>query len=298
LTIRKYKAWFPDVEVSLGGLYASLLPEHAKLSGADRVYKGLVDEAEDVLPDYSLVPNWNGSIVFSSRGCNNNCIYCAVPKLEGVINSERLSIRKYIWPGHTKLIFFDNNILAMAHWREILEEVVSLHMEVDFNQGLDARLFSDEVATLISKMRIPTIRLAYDLPSEKEPIERAISLLVKKGVKKRSILVYSLYNFSESPDEFFQRVREILEWGAACYPMRYQPINTLRKDSYVSPKWTPQRLEMVAKARRVIGYGGAFPPYKGLIKKLRNARNFDEAFALYPEDRLRRTNRDDTELVH
>ena len=40
---------------------------------------------------------------------------------------------------------------------------------------------------------------------------------------------------------------------------------------------------MVAAARRVIGYGGAFPPYEGLVKKFRDARNFEEAFALYSD---------------
>jgi len=39
---------------------------------------------------------------------------------------------------------------------------------------------------------------------------------------------------------------------------------------------------MVADARRVIGYGGAFPPYEGLKKKILNARNFKEAFKLRP----------------
>ena len=36
-----YKNAFPKTEVWLGGIYASLLPEHAQLSGADRVYRGL-----------------------------------------------------------------------------------------------------------------------------------------------------------------------------------------------------------------------------------------------------------------
>ena len=39
---------------------------------------------------------------------------------------------------------------------------------------------------------------------------------------------------------------------------------------------------MVAQARRVIGYGGAFPPYEGLVKKFNAAKNFNEAFAFYP----------------
>ena len=69
--------------------------------------------------------------------------------------------------------------------------------------------------------------------------------------------------------------------------MRYQPPNTLKKDSYVAPQWTHEQLEMVATARRVIGFGGAFPPYEGIVKKFNKAKSFNEAFELYPKNRAR-----------
>ena len=100
-------------------------------------------------------------------------------------------------------------------------------------------------------------------------------------------MVYTLFNFDDGPEDFFERVRNVLRWGAVCYPMRYQPCNTLKKNSYVSKKWTKERIELVASARRVIGYGGAFPPYAGLLNKLRKAKDFDDAFSLYPIDNTR-----------
>ena len=39
-------------------------------------------------------------------------------------------------------------------------------------------------------------------------------------------------------------------------------------------------MEMVAKARRVIGYAGAFPPYEGLVDKFNRAKDFHDAFEL------------------
>ena len=39
---------------------------------------------------------------------------------------------------------------------------------------------------------------------------------------------------------------------------------------------------MVAAARRVIGYGGAFPPYDGLHRKFQDAKGFHDAFGLRP----------------
>ena len=64
--------------------------------------------------------------------------------------------------------------------------------------------------------------------------------------------------------------------------MRYQALEPGPKDGYISPNWTKEQLEMIAKARRVIGYGGAFPPYEGLRKKFANAKDFEEAFSLCP----------------
>jgi hypothetical protein len=41
---------------------------------------------------------------------------------------------------------------------------------------------------------------------------------------------------------------------------------------------------MIARARRVMGYGGAFPPYEGLRKKFASAKSFEEAFSLRQAD--------------
>ena len=57
---------------------------------------------------------------------------------------------------------------------------------------------------------------------------------------------------------------------------------TLEKGKYVSPLWTRKKLDMVSRARRVLGFGGAFPPYEGLIWKFNKSRNFKEAFSLSP----------------
>ena len=170
----------------------------------------------------------------------------------------------------------------MRYWRDIFNEIIELKMEVDFNQGLEAALITDEAAEYLSKMKIPLIRVAYDRPEQRKTVKNAIDKLAKFGISKRKILVYSLFGFNETPDEYLERVIDMLTWGSVVYPMRYQPVNALKKDAYVSPKWTQKQLNMVASARRVIGFGGIFPPYEALIDKFKKAKNFDEAFELYP----------------
>lgn len=282
--VRHYKRMYPDVEVWLGGIYASLLPEHAALSGADKIHKGLFYEAENYIPAWDLVPKWKASILFASRGCIRRCGFCSVPKLEGQPNALRYGIRDLIYPSHTRVILWDNNVLGNQNWPQLFDELlkVSPPLEVDFNQGLDARCMTNEAAEKISRMNMPIVRLAYDFQGIGPSVHRAIEMLAAHGVRKRRIVVYVLFNYVDDPQNFFDRVRELLSWGVAAYPMRYEPLTSLEKNSYVAPSWTAQQLEMVAEARRVIGFAGAFPPYKGLVEKLTGSETFETAFELRP----------------
>lgn len=281
-----YSRLFPKADLWLGGLYASLMPEHAALSGVNpkNIFKGIFRKAEDICPDYSLVPDWNnkvsGSIIFSSRGCIRACTFCAVPCIEGKLNAEKHSIKHLIWEGHKRVILFDNNFLASPGWEQVLDEIAELDLGVDFNQGLDARLLSRRAAKKISGLRTDRfVRLSYDSLDMRPYVEKAISLLKSEGVDARNILVYALYNFTDNPQDLFVRIKNTLSWGAVSYPMRYQPINALSKNTHVSPNWDAVRLDAVQKARRIIGSGGAFPPYEGMLKvKVQGCSTFDEAF--------------------
>lgn len=276
--VRYYKSLFPTTELSLGGIYASLMPEHAKLSGADRVHIGLIKEAEDLLPAYDLIPEWKWSILFASRGCPNRCPFCAVPRLEGDLNSCKQSIRHLVYPGHKRVILWDNNILASPNWESIVAEAQELGIGVDYNQGLDAKLVTPKVAETLSKLKMPCVRLAYDFKAKGKYVEQAIGLITSNGIRGREIFVYVLYNFEDTPDDFFERVRDVLTWGAVVFPMRFEPLDSMTRNSYISRSWDKNRLEMVEKVRRVLGFSGTLPPYSYLVERFRNASGFDDAF--------------------
>jgi len=276
--VRYYKSLFPAAEICLGGIYASLMPEHAKLSGADRVHIGLVNEAENLLPAYDLVPQWKWSILFASRGCPNHCSFCAVPKLEGRLNSCKESIKHLVYPGHERLILWDNNILASPSWKSIVAEAMELGVGVDYNQGLDAKLVTREVAKTLSKMKMPCVRIAYDYKGKGKYVKNAIELITSNGIRGREIFVYVLYNFNDNPDDFFERARDVLTWGAVVFPMRFEPLDSVARNKYISPSWDKGRLEMVEKVRRFLGFSGTLPPYSYLVKRLSEATGFDEAF--------------------
>lgn len=281
-TIRYYRNKYRRSRIVVGGIYATLCPDHLRKTFGDsiEIHEGLFEEAENLLPDYSLVPDWGASLLFSSRGCIRNCRFCSVPLIEPEFKFKG-SIKRLIYPGHTKAIFWDNNILASPHWETIFDELLELGLETDFNQGLDARLLTENVAVKIKRLRIPVVRLAYDSNGVRESLQSAVALLKNvAGVRGRDIIVYCLYNHLDTPEDFLNRLKDILQWGVVAYPMRYEPTKPRAKNTYVSRNWTGELLEMVSKARRVIGFGGAFPPYEGLKKKFLRARTLRTALRL------------------
>ena len=282
--IRYYSEKYRSAEVIVGGIYATLCPEHLRDTFKDRIkiYEGLKEDVEDIMPDYSLVPSWDASILFASRGCVRKCLFCSVPKIEKKYIAKE-SIKHLINPDHKRIILWDNNFLASPYKNRIFDELEESKLIVDFNQGLDARYLDEKVAIRLKRLRIQVVRLAYDSDGIRDYLIEAINILKQLKIRGRNIIIYCLYNHHDSPENFLNRVKNLMEWSVAVYPMRYEPLEPRPKNTYVSKDWTTEELEMIAKARRVIGFRGSFPPYEGLRRKIIDAKDFKEAFRLRPE---------------
>ncbi|MEM3191824.1 MAG: hypothetical protein QW292_07000 [Candidatus Parvarchaeota archaeon] len=292
-----YHNKFPRADIIVGGIYATLMPENIRKSFPFvKIHSGLVEEAEGILPAYHLLKqvdkwkDWKKSIVFTTRGCIRKCPFCVVPKIEGGMKEPKFSILPLIHPSHNEVVIWDNNFLASPYAKDILIELRDGGYKVDFNQGLDARLMTEEFAGLLADIKSPSIHMAYDWPWEGPYVVKAIDLLASAGYRRRDLIFYVLYNFydfkyskGDTPEDFFHRIRDLMEWGASAYPMRFIPLNSLTRNGFVSPLWTAEQLEMIADARRVLGYAGTFVPYRGFVDKILNACSFEEAMQLRPK---------------
>lgn len=100
---------------------------------------------------------------------------------------------------------------------------------IDFNQGLDARLATDEKMRKLAEVNIRPLRIAFDHYEQRDTYCRAIRLAAEHGITNLSN--YLLYNFEDEPDELYYRMRINVdlceELGVAIYsfPMKYHPIS-------------------------------------------------------------------------
>jgi hypothetical protein len=279
--VKFYKGAFPNTPIELGGIYASLMPEHARKSGVDKVFSGLWDEVDNLVPAYDLVPEWDGSIIFTQRGCINRCGFCAVHRIEGQMRSTGPSIKPYIYPGHTKIYPYDNNITNGPEWDRVWQELKDSKLKIDIRNGIDSRTVDDKIAGQMNDLRLLRLQTSFDSIKDWDKVENGISLLKKHMTKKYNIVVLILYNFNDTPDEYFERMKVVLDWGCLCYPMRYQPLDTLKKNSYLSSKWTEK--ELLAARAFVTNHGIMSFTYKckRLPETFFEAKDFNEGVMQY-----------------
>ena len=204
------------------------LPENTIFGGTGYgLFNELPKEIDNMFPDYSIYPKCDYAIGFLTRGCINKCNYCFVPKKEG-------SIRPYskwqdvVRKDTKKVHFMDKNVLAIPYGVDQLRELANTDYEVDFNQGLDIMLLTDEIVEILSRIKwIKYIRFScdksYQLPyfekmvaffkKYKIPLSKVfIYVLVQKDLDDAEHRVKSLHNMCKSFNIYAQAERnEILE---------------------------------------------------------------------------------------
>ena len=129
--------------------------------------------------------------------------------------------------GQNKVVLWDNNIFGVPGWESIIDEIRQRNLYVDFNQAMDARLITPRVAEKLRGLKIRPIRMAYDVPSAGPAVVRAADLLEEVGFRRDRMIVYTMFNFRETPEDFFHRIQELLSIGVVAYPMRYEPLDSL-----------------------------------------------------------------------
>lgn len=241
--INFYRDQFPDSRVKVGGIAASLMPDHIESKTGIRPHIGLLAAAEEHSPDYNLTfgRKRTSSITFTTRGCIRRCKFCTVSTLEPEFIIKR-NWENDIDTDIPLITFWDNNWLASPNFGSDIEKLQRLNKKIDFNQGLDARLLNKKKAVALASLNIDPIRFAFDNIREDKSIIKSITLA--KQFFKREIAVYVLYNFNDSPQEFYYKIKLLNDLKVLSFPMCYRaPTDSIK----ISPsgKWDSYLLRAV-----------------------------------------------------
>ncbi len=193
-TIVLLREYFPHAPVLLGGIYATLCPEHARhTSGADLVVPGWDRRAviralaamglraphpeadmepHEPYPALHLHPGLSFLPLLTSRGCPFACQYCASGLLYSgwqrrpwrEVVAELLHWRRTL--ALTDVAFYDDALLFQAeeHLFHILEEVQRAEFRWRFHtpNALHARFLSAPVARLLKRSGFVNPRLGVE----------------------------------------------------------------------------------------------------------------------------------------
>lgn len=100
---------------------------------------------------------------------------------------------------------------------------------VDFNQGIDARLFTEDRIKILCELPINPLRIAFDSISQAKIYIKAVKLANIYGF--RDISNYMLYNHNDKPEHLWERLyinanlRKELGINIFSFPMKYIPIS-------------------------------------------------------------------------
>ena len=122
---------------------------------------------------------------------------------------------------------------------------------IDFNQGVDARLFNDERVGLLSRIPVRPLRIAFDDVKTEKAYTKALTMSVNAGMKDFSN--YLLYNFKDTPQDLYHRLRvnvdlcETLDVSIYSFPMKYHPIRGEHSHDrdYIGEHWNRKYIRAV-----------------------------------------------------
>ena len=264
-TIEFYQRSKHTCNIKVGGILASLLSEDIEKETGIKPHVGLWEEVDRLPPDYKLFEGVyeyrvnDASIGYTTRGCIRRCPFCAVPQLEPEF-IPYIPLKGQIDPSKKDLLLLDNNVLASPELPKIIAEIKELGFYkgakfngklryVDFNQGVDARLLTEDKMELLSQIAIFPLRIAFDDIRMKKLYIEKVRLAKKYGIKRLSNFI--LYNFYDTPEDFYERLRinielnEELGSSIFSFPMRFIPLDAKRRGYVDNPHWTKKQLRGV-----------------------------------------------------
>lgn len=151
-------------------------------------------------------------ITITSRGCNNSCWFCAVPKKEGMIQCINIE------DGH---IIQDNNILQCPekHLDAVFQMLKDQKRNIFFKGGLQPSLITQDVVDRLKSVPIGEVWLSLDKKSDIPHFQKAARLLHWIPENKRRV-----YILTDQKHPWGERYHVALKAGFTPFVATFVPL--------------------------------------------------------------------------
>lgn len=138
----------------------------------------------------------------------------------------------------------------------MLQQLIDSKAWVDFNQGLDIRLMTEEKAEMLKQIKMKNLHFAWDRYEDKEKIVPKFKMFKEiTGIDYRKLGVFVLTNFDTTIEQDLERIYMLRDLGFSPYLMIYDKEHLskghiLRK----MQRWVNNRI-IFARCKRFEDYG-------------------------------------------
>jgi hypothetical protein len=155
-------------------------------------------------------------MVMTSRGCNNNCWFCSVPKREGKIRELP------IVEGYN---IIDSNLLQCSrdHQNKVFEMLSRQKEPAEFTGGIEAKLLEWYHVEKFYELKPKSIFFAYDTEDDLEPLIEAGKKLYYANINRNKLYCYVLIGYpKDTLAKAEKRLFETWESGFTPFAMLYK----------------------------------------------------------------------------
>lgn len=185
-----------------------------------------------------------------TRGCPRGCSFCIVGKKEGC-KAYTVAPLSEFWHGQKNIVLLDPNPIAVPDWKDNLQQLIDSKALVDFTQGLDIRLMTEDKAEMIKQIRVKMVHFAWDRYKDKDMIvPRFKAFKEVTGWHRSKMIVYCLTNFDTTLEQDLERVYTLRDLG-------YSP------DVRIYEKYSLPKYHILVKLQRYVNS----PPIFNTIKR-------------------------------
>ncbi len=192
----------------------------------------LPHEVEHIYPDYSLYPKYTQDTAygFLTRGCPRGCSFCHVAMKEGM-KSVKVADLSEFWHGQHNIVLCDPNLLACKDCEPLLQQLIDSRANIDFNQGLDARMMTQRKAEMLGEIKVKEIHFAWDRYEEGEQVLKGLRIYeqyAKNRPHQHNAIVYTIVNYDTTIEQDLDRIYRLRDAGYWAYICVYDKKHAAR----------------------------------------------------------------------